>query len=313
MSQHSPHPCAALTGSAGEFLEPGRASVWATGQEQAKCQRQNRYVRLSLEHPGKMLPAIARHAITAYTRPGQLVLDPMCGIGTTLVEAAHLGREGLGMELEAKWACIARLNLALAAAQGAHGTGRVRTGDARHAVADLAAGQGAGSVSLLLTSPPYGSMTHGLVRSRRDGAEKVAKWSHTYTRDRRRDGANLAYQRPRELLASFTQILAACRPLLAPGATVAVTARPYRAGGGLVDFPGQVSAAAQRVGLVPRERCVALLCALRDGGLVSRSSFFQVIETRRLRRLGLPVQVIQHEDVLVFTNPGPGYPAREAV
>ena len=54
-----------------------------------------------------MLPAIAATAITRYTTPGDLVADPMCGIGTTLVEAAYLGRHGLGVEYEARWARLA--------------------------------------------------------------------------------------------------------------------------------------------------------------------------------------------------------------
>ena len=33
---------------------------------------------------GKLLPAIARVAIDRYTQPGDLVVDPLCGIGTTL-------------------------------------------------------------------------------------------------------------------------------------------------------------------------------------------------------------------------------------
>jgi modification methylase len=72
-----------------------------------------------------MLPATARQAIAAYTQPGDLVLDPMCGIGTTLVEAAHLGRHALGIEYEARWAQLARANLTLATSQGAPGTGQV--------------------------------------------------------------------------------------------------------------------------------------------------------------------------------------------
>ena len=48
-----------------------------------------------------MLPAIAATAITRYTEPGDLVADPMCGIGTTLVEAIHLGRDAIGIEYEA--------------------------------------------------------------------------------------------------------------------------------------------------------------------------------------------------------------------
>lgn len=280
-------------------------SVWATGQRQARQQRGNKYTRLSVEHPAKMLPEIARHVIATYTQPGEVVVDPMCGIGTTLVEAAHLGRTGVGIELEPKWASIARLNLETAQVQGAPGGGQVHTGEGAETAAGLASTSLAGQVSLVLTSPPYGAMTHGQVKSRRDGAEAVEKHAHRYSRDRDRRAANLAYQNPQKLADSFTRIMAACRTLLAPGGVVVVTTRPYRKNGTLIDFPGQVAEAGRRAGLVQVDRCVALLCALRDGEVVSRTSFFQLIETRRLRKGNWPVHVIQHEDVLVFTNPGP--------
>ena len=99
--------------------------------------------------------------------------------------------------------------------------------------------------------------------------------------------------------------MAACRTLLAPGGVVVVTTRPYRKNGELTDFPGQVAEAGRRAGLVQVDRCAALLCAVRNGQVVSRTSFFQLIETRRLRKGGWPVHVIQHEDVLIFTNPDP--------
>jgi modification methylase len=67
-------------------------SVWTTAQRTACAQRAGRYISTSITHPAKMLPAIAAAAIEAYTGPGDLVVDPMCGIGTTLVEAVHLGR-----------------------------------------------------------------------------------------------------------------------------------------------------------------------------------------------------------------------------
>jgi hypothetical protein len=50
-----------------------------------------------------MLPAIAATAITRYSEPGDLVADPICGIGTTLVEAIHLGRDAIGTEYEPRW------------------------------------------------------------------------------------------------------------------------------------------------------------------------------------------------------------------
>jgi hypothetical protein len=64
-------------------------------------------------------------AITTYTRPGDTVLDPMCGIGTSLVEAVHLDRNAVGVELEPTWPPIARGNLQLAYAQGAPGVATV--------------------------------------------------------------------------------------------------------------------------------------------------------------------------------------------
>jgi modification methylase len=97
---------------------PSSVSVWNTAPTSAPAQRKGRYVPGSAAHPAKMHPGIAAHAIRIYTRPGDLVLDPMCGIGTTLVEAIHLGRNALGVEYEPKWAHLARLNAANAAHDG---------------------------------------------------------------------------------------------------------------------------------------------------------------------------------------------------
>src|SRR5205823_7851201 len=81
-------------------------SVWPAAQRTSRAQRAGRYLPESMAHPGKMLPAIARRAIETYTDPGDLVLDPMCGIGTTLVEAVHLGRDAIGVEYEGRWADV---------------------------------------------------------------------------------------------------------------------------------------------------------------------------------------------------------------
>jgi DNA modification methylase len=48
----------------------------------------------------KCPPHLARWAIEEFTRPGGLVLDPMAGSGTTLVEALVTGRRGMGIEMD---------------------------------------------------------------------------------------------------------------------------------------------------------------------------------------------------------------------
>ena len=69
------------------------SSVWTSAKQTAQVQRTGRYLQASRQHPGKMLPAIAAQAIATYTSPGDLAIDPMCGIGTNLVEAIHQGRQ----------------------------------------------------------------------------------------------------------------------------------------------------------------------------------------------------------------------------
>ena len=273
-------------------------SVWATAQQDARAQRRGRYLPAATAHPAKMLPAIAATAITRYTRPGDLVADPMCGIGTTLIEAVHLGRDAAGVEYEPRWAQLAAAGIAHARRQGAPGSADVVCGDARQ-LRSLLPGA-AGRAALVVTSPPYGRSVHGQVRAQpRPGGGGVQKYDNRYSDD----PANLASRGLDDLLAGFTQILAGCAALLRPGGTVVVTARPWRQRGELVDLPGAILAAGAAAGLIPAERCVALLAGLRGQRLVPRPSFFQLDNLRKARARGEPWHLIVHEDVLVFRAP----------
>jgi modification methylase len=268
-------------------------SVWPTAQQSPRAQR---YLPVALQHPAKMLPAIARCAISAYSAPGDIVLDPMCGIGTTLVETVHLGRDAVGVEYEPAWAELSEANLAHARREGASGRGEVVCADARHLPGALDPAL-RGLVALVVTSPPYGPSVHGQVSTRPGAGVHKAHFSYSA------DPANLAHRRLEELLDGFTKILCGCRALLRAGGIVAVTARPWRERGRLVDLPARIEACAEAAGLVVFERNVALLTGLRAEGLVPRASFFALDEVRRARRDGRPLQVIGHEDVVVLRNP----------
>ena len=117
------------------------------------------------------------------------------------------------------------------------------------------------------------------------------------------DPANLASHSIDDLLAGFTKILTGCAALLRPGGAVVVTARPWRQRGELVDLPGAVIAAGATAGLIPAERCVALLAGLRGEHLIPRPSFFQLDNIRKARARGEPWHLIVHEDVLIFRAP----------
>lgn len=274
-------------------------SVWPVAQQLAREQRRHRYLPESSAHPGKMLPALAREAISRYTRPGELVLDPMCGIGTTLVEAAHLGRQAIGVELEPRWAKLAAANIRHAEDQGAAGSAIALQGDARRLGRDLL-NEYRDRCTLILTSPPYGPSTHGHVRKH---PERVVKLNDRYSRNPDNLAHLPARSGPRTRRPAFDEvlgeILAGCARMLRPRqGRLVLTIRPYREQGALVDLPGQLITLAEQHGLRFCSREVALLCGLRGSGLALRASFFQLYHQRAgtIERMLL----IGHEDVLIF-------------
>jgi SAM-dependent methyltransferase len=86
--------------------------------------------------------ALAASVIGHASEPGELVLDPFAGYGTTVTVAERMGRRAIGIELLPEHLEIAR--------ERSGGRGRLILGDARE-LARLVDER----VDLVLTSPPY--------------------------------------------------------------------------------------------------------------------------------------------------------------
>ena len=85
------HELSLVTGAAAQGSS--RAALEAAKAEpRARIHSFHRYF-------GKLIPAIPRFAIRELTKPGDLVLDPFCGSGTTIVEAVLAGRRAIGLDL----------------------------------------------------------------------------------------------------------------------------------------------------------------------------------------------------------------------
>jgi tRNA G10 N-methylase Trm11 len=86
--------------------------------------------------------ALAASVIAHASKPGDVVLDPFVGYGTTVAVAERMGRRAIGIELVPEHLEIARRRTA--------GSGRLILGDARQLsrLVDV-------PVDLVLTSPPY--------------------------------------------------------------------------------------------------------------------------------------------------------------
>ena len=70
-----------------------------------------------VDHPAQFPEALARDHILSWSNPGNVVLDPMMGSGTTGKMAALTGRQFIGIDISAEYVELARQRIAKVEAQ----------------------------------------------------------------------------------------------------------------------------------------------------------------------------------------------------
>lgn len=300
-----------MTGGPSRDLGKLPVNVLLVGQSVSLVQRRGRYCPASMRHPGKMLPELARQLIDAYTLPGDTVLDPMSGIGTTGVEAVHLGRHYVGIELEPRFVALQNHNLTLAHSQGATGQATVLPGDARHLPEHVA-----GSVDAVITSPPYGDrlrprpgppseFMRDLIARGRMRADVIPA-GYGLGRD------NLGNLPDASYLQEMERVYAGCFQVLKPGGILAVVIRPGRDRQRLRPLHYETARLCTKLGFDWIDERLALLGRIDTTGDVPRlynhALFLKRLSVAHLREAGYPVSLEQVEYVLVFQKPREGVP-----
>lgn len=79
-----------------------RGTVWSYNTSNSEGNR------LKLKHPATYPDRLAEDVIRCFTNPGDVVLDPMCGSGTTCVMASRTGRHYVGMDVSSDYVAIAK-------------------------------------------------------------------------------------------------------------------------------------------------------------------------------------------------------------
>jgi DNA modification methylase len=74
------------------FPNPETTTVWSFPVRGAWATHTNKY-------RGNFAPQLARNVLERYSQAGDLILDPMAGGGTTLIEAKLLGRKFIGADI----------------------------------------------------------------------------------------------------------------------------------------------------------------------------------------------------------------------
>lgn len=203
-----------------------------------------------LRHPAKFPETMAQEFIEFFTKRGGNVLDPMVGTGSTLVASLRAGRNSFGIELNPKYAEIARqVVVEECAALGDVAQGlaaEVITGDAARAV-----DYPLPAIDYVLTSPPYWDMLHAR------GAETQKKRRATpeadvFYSDNPRDLGNI--HNYEKFLQELVAIYAGLKPLLRNKAYLTIIVKNIKKGGMLYPLAWDLGRELGRVYTLKDER-----------------------------------------------------------
>ena len=96
-----------------------------------------------VKHPAKYPEELVDEFVRFFTREGDVVFDPFLGVGSTIVSAERLGREGIGIELSEEFIAVCKTRCSEKSI--------LLNGDSRKLIRKIAND----SIDFIMTSPPY--------------------------------------------------------------------------------------------------------------------------------------------------------------
>ncbi|MEI7668432.1 MAG: DNA methyltransferase, partial [Erysipelotrichaceae bacterium] len=130
--------------------------------------------KLRSQHGGQKPPSLCADLIKIFTKAGQTVLDPLAGVGGTLLGASLTGRMAIGIELNKKWVDIYNEVCKLEGLE----KHPVIIGDANEKLKEI----GKESIDFILTDVPYWIMDQ-VTKTRSSAASRESKLSKFNDKD----------------------------------------------------------------------------------------------------------------------------------
>ncbi|MFZ5826528.1 MAG: DNA methyltransferase [Bacillota bacterium] len=277
-------------------------NVWFVGQRPRAQQFDDWYSGLEAEHEAKTPPDLAARICRTYFAPGDRILDPMCGSGVILVEAARAGLDAWGIELEDRYRRINTAN----ANSARNRSGRdvwVYEGDVRE---QMRAWWQLRSFAGIVIDPPYGEIRQDGGRHRWGTRGALGNYSGEDRLKRRgRNPLNLGNLKYPDYLAQMQDVYRAGLDLAVPGGVMAVIVRNYRAKLEEVDLAGDTIRIARAAGWRFHQEIIAITSPVKlgdDGPEIS--PIVSATQRRNARvqteREGIPQALYIYNNVLVF-------------
>lgn len=239
--------------------------------------------KIERKHPAPFSYRDAERLITLFSKRGEAVLDPFCGVGSTLKACALSSRRGTGIELSRAFYHLGKERIAKEIDNvNAQREQEMVCGDARHIVDRFEKD----AFSFVLTSPPYWS-----ILSRPTAVtSKYRKGSTPYGTDKRDFACIEKYDDFVDQLAGFLNSL---KRVLQPSRYMAVIVADFRRGEVLHALQADLIIAIRKLNQIGPRRLV-----LQGIKIIAQNH-------KKLYPYGFPstyVPNIHHHYVLVFRN-----------
>lgn len=183
--------------------------------------------QIERQHPAPFSFSDISRLVLFFTKSGERVLDPFCGVASSLKAAAVNGREGVGIELSSQWVELGEKRLALEVADIAKQ--HLMLGDARDVLPTLSDE----SFDFVVTSPPYWSILNKKA-DHKVKEHRIRKGLATNYSEDERDLANIAEYDG--FLDELTLIFGECRRVLRTGRYMCVVVSDFRHGSSFIPY-----------------------------------------------------------------------------
>lgn len=194
-------------------------SIWDFG---AIPWQKERWYYTKNDHPAKFRPPLVRAILQIYGK--NPILDPMCGSGTTNVEASLLGMKSWGIEYEQKYVDQAKANVKALKDKFPHkelGESIIAKGDARCLPFSK------DKFGVIVFSPPYFNAIkhHPHIKKKWYKTKRLMRIHQGYSADKNNIGNSRNYQ---EYLKDMLKVYSECVRVLKPGRFCVVIVKDLR-------------------------------------------------------------------------------------
>ena len=240
------------------------------------------------DYRGNWAPQIPRNLILRYTKPGEVVLDQMCGSGTTLVECKLLARNAVGVDInyEAVILTLDRLNFSYTPLDQDYREPIIKIyhGDARNL--DLIEDN---SMDLIATHPPYANII-------------------PYSKNRNLEGDLSKVSSLEDYLAAMREVASESFRVLKPGRYCAILIGDTRRHRHYVPVAFRVMQQFLDVGFLLKEDIIKIQWHTKVTGKkwmgLSKTSDEYWAEKPEGKHYWTDFYLIEHEHLFIFRKPG---------